>query len=135
GRHRFRVPDDAGALGAQMRAASGRKLVVARAAIVVGESPLGGDEPPLFHAMQRVVERALLDVEVAAGPRFEPAGDLGAVHRTPGERFQDEDVEGALEERTVGGHSVSPESLGATLPRCAKVVKTSSTRAGIAIPS
>src|SRR5204862_7862217 len=112
----FGVADEAGALGAQVRAAGGGELVIARAPVVVGKSPLGSDECPFFHAMERVVEGALLDIEMAAGARLEPRRDLRAVHGAPGECLQDEDVERPLEERAVlRSHNVSPESLEATM--------------------
>jgi hypothetical protein len=48
--------------------------------------------------MERWVERAFFDLQSLVGNPANPAGDLEAMHRTPGQRFENEDVEGALEE-------------------------------------
>src|SRR5207249_3881075 len=105
-----------------MRSAGGGELVVARAPVVVGEVPLGADEAALFHPVEGVVQRAVVDVEAAAGTLLEPGGDFGAVHRAPRQGFEDEDVERPLQERRAVAHcNVSPESLGATWRRLGRV--------------
>src|SRR5437868_650679 len=72
--------------------------------------------PRRTKSSERVVEGALLDIEMAAGARLEPRRDLRAVHGAPGECLQDEDVERPLEEGAVlRSHNVSPENLGATM--------------------
>src|SRR5665213_472571 len=81
-------------LGAPTR----RHLVVARAAVGLRHAPFGLDERALCHAMERLEERGVHDVHLAAGAFLEPARDFEAVHRPPGEGLEDENVEGAFEQ-------------------------------------
>ena len=70
------------------------------------------NEPLPFQAVERLVERAVLDPEAPAGLVLEPGRDLEPVHGAPGQRLEDEDVEGALEEgQGSGGGSGSQQSL------------------------
>jgi len=52
---------------AQLPATSRRQPVEARAAIVVGDAPIGVEQALLFETIQRGIERALLDGEGTFG--------------------------------------------------------------------
>ena len=106
--HHLRVAEPSRGLGAEVRAPGGRHAVVPRAPVVLGDAPLGGDEPALFHAVKGVVERAVVDVERAAGVVLEPGGDLEAVHGSPGECLEDEHVQRAFDERERVGGRLTP---------------------------
>ena len=55
-------------------------------------------------SVERVIERAVVDVERAAGVVLEPGRDLEPVHGAPGERLEHEHVERAFDEgELVGG--------------------------------
>jgi len=76
-----------------------RQPVVFGAAIVFGVAPEGGDPTFVFHAMQAREEGAGLHVEGATSDLFNSAGDAEAVHFTGDQGFEDEHVEGALQQR------------------------------------
>src|SRR5262245_15262793 len=78
------------------RAAFLRQLVVLGAAVVVGGAPLRLDPAAALEAMERRVQRALLDVEGRAGDLVEAFRDSPAVLRLEGHGLQDEEVECAL---------------------------------------
>jgi hypothetical protein len=108
--HRLGVAEPARGLGAEVGASRRGGAVVARTAVVRRDAPLRLDEAALLHAMQRLIEGAVVDIQRSAGPLLEPRGDLEAVHRTPGERAEHEHVERSLDERQLVGraHPVSP---------------------------
>src|SRR5262245_53162881 len=95
--------DEALALGPEKRSAGGRESVVARASPVLRYPPLGGDELPLFHAVKCLQQGGVIDDDAFVGSLLEPGRDLERVHGRPGERLENEDVEGAFQE----GHGVS----------------------------
>src|SRR6185437_1940781 len=95
-------------LGAEVRAPLPRQPIVSRAATVVGHAPVGSKERPLLEPTQRLHERAVFYLELAGGARIEPPRDLERVHRCPGQRFEDEDVECAFDERHWGSTGESP---------------------------
>jgi len=78
----------------EVRLTGRREVVVARAAIVLGDAPHGADESSLLETIERLIERAIDELEVAPGGLLEPIGDLEAVHRAPAERLEHEDIEG-----------------------------------------
>src|SRR5256885_2346535 len=53
------------------------------------------------HAVEGGVERSLLDAQHVVGGGFDPAGDAVAVHRAPGQRLEDEELDGSLEEAGI----------------------------------
>ena len=108
--HRFGVSAPGGFFGLELAAAGGGERVVARAPVVLGQSPLGGDEAGALEAMECFVEGRVFDFEDAVGALVDPSRDGVAVHRAPGERSEHEDVERALEQvhRLCGHSSVSP---------------------------
>ena len=102
-RERIEMVDEALGFGAEVIASGRCKAVVARAASVLRDAPFSNDELPFLHAVKRLEQSSIVDENATGGLRFEPRGDLECVHRGPGERFENEDVEGAFEKR----HGVS----------------------------
>src|SRR5439155_6325919 len=96
------VVDQLCRLGPQVCPPGWLEPVVSRASRVFRDAPLGRDQLPRLHAVQRLEERSVLDGETSPGPILEPTGDLEAVHRTPRESFENEDVERSLEQRHFG---------------------------------
>ena len=90
----------------QALSAGGGERVVARAPVVVRRPPLGVDQALTIQPMERLIERGVLDGEVAVGAFVNQRRDAVAVHRPGGQDAQDQQVEGALQERKrFGGHS------------------------------
>src|SRR6185437_14653897 len=90
----------AGALGVQLTAAGGGEAIVTGAAAVFGGAPAGGDPAGGLHAVQRGVERPLLDPQEIAGDLVDVLGDAEAVHaflRAALQGVQHQQVERALE--------------------------------------
>ena len=101
-----------GGLRAELFPALRGELVVLGFAIVLGKPPFGLEQSAFLHAVERGVERALLDLESLVGGLADPRRDGVAVARTPGEGLEDEEVERALEEVEIDGRPrVSPEML------------------------
>src|SRR4051794_23410967 len=67
-RHRRGILDPALRLSLEVGASSGRELVIARAATVLRLAPVGVYGATLLEPDERVVERPILDAELAAGP-------------------------------------------------------------------
>ncbi len=88
--HRLGLDSQGGAPGA-------REPVVAGTPVIPGHAPLRRDEFALFHAMQRLEQRRIHDIQPAARSLLEPADDLEAVHRPPRERLEHEDIQGSFE--------------------------------------
>src|SRR5690242_11289300 len=57
----------AGRLEAKLLSTLRRQLIKFRPSVVLGDSPLGLEPAPLFHAVEGGVERALFDVERVVG--------------------------------------------------------------------
>ena len=55
--------------------------VVARAAVVDGDAPLGADEPLLLEAIEGRIERPLPELQHVLRPLLDAFGDAPAVHR------------------------------------------------------
>jgi len=98
--------------GAELAATGGGEAVETGFAVVVGFAPLAGDEALVFEAVERGVERALLDGKLFAGDLLDAEQDAIAVERAKGDRFEDEHVEGALHEVELVGHGVLLDDLG-----------------------
>ena len=64
-----------------------RPLVVSRvvlgAAVVLREVPVGVDEPAVLHAVERRIERAVVDLQHVVGRGPNPLRDAEPVHRRP----------------------------------------------------
>jgi hypothetical protein len=71
--------------------------VVARAAIVHGGLPGALDPAAMLEALQRGIERSLIDVESSAGDLLNAESDSPAVHWLEGEGLEDEEVDAAAE--------------------------------------
>ena len=67
-------------------------------AVFLGVAPFGVEPALLFHAMERGIEGAFFDLELVACGLLDPAENGESVHRSPGERLEDEQVEGAADE-------------------------------------
>src|ERR1041385_7051912 len=107
GRHHPGVAPPADRLLAELLPPRGGQLVELRLAIGVGDAPLLRQEPAPLQAVERGVERALLDRQHLVGALADPAADGVAVERTPAHRLEDEEVEGAgVEIRTGHGWSL-----------------------------
>jgi len=75
----------------------------------VDDYPYGGGAgmvlkpDPFFEAVESLVEGGVFDGQDVVGALTDPAGDGVAMHRFPGQRFEDQDVERSLEEVHVRG--------------------------------
>src|SRR5262245_26136427 len=72
------------------------EVVILGSAVVLGDTPLRFDPSFARHAIERGIERAFLDAEDVVGGGLDPAGDAIAVHRSPRQRFEDQQFDGAL---------------------------------------
>src|SRR5581483_6397853 len=96
-------------LVAQLAPPGGRQLVETRPAIVLGKAPAGLHASRALEAMERLVERRVLDFDDAVRALANPARHRVAVHLTPHERAQHEHVEGTLQQiEGFRGHRYSP---------------------------
>src|SRR4051812_52258 len=78
--------------------AGGSELVEACAPVVLRRSP-GRFEPAAFdQAVERRIERSLIDLEHAARELLDALADSPAVHRFERDGFEDEEVEGPLQD-------------------------------------
>jgi len=76
-----------------------------RFAVVVGGAPAGGDPALLLEAEQGSVDGAFVQFQNVLADLLDAAGDAEAVLRAEGvERFEDHEVEGALEDVGFFGH-------------------------------
>ena len=83
--------------------------VVARPAVVLGDPPLRVDPALPLHALERRIQRALLDREHVARHGLDPLGQPPPVHRLQRERAQHEELERALQ--NVGAVCAHSDSL------------------------
>jgi len=95
---RLGVPRPRGGSGDELSSAGGRQRVVLGSSVGVRQPPFAGDPFLLFEPMEGMVERAFLDLERSAGDILDPSSDGVPVSWPPGERLEDEHVEGAFEE-------------------------------------
>jgi hypothetical protein len=85
-----------GVLGVELAAAGGGQRVETRAAVFGGGAPGSGDPLFLEEALERGIERAMLDLEGVAGGLLDEFGDGVTVHRSPAKGAEDDEVECAL---------------------------------------
>src|SRR5438067_721251 len=85
----------------QPAAAGGAQAIELRGAVVLRESPLRLDEPLPLEAVQGGVERALADDQRRIRGLLDPLDDAIAVAWSPGERLEDQQVEGAAHQADV----------------------------------
>src|SRR3954467_8068675 len=76
--------------GLQLLAAGARQLVVLGIAVVVRRGPPRLDPAAALEAMQRRVERSLLNLDDARGDLVEPLGDRPAMLRFERQGLEDE---------------------------------------------
>jgi hypothetical protein len=81
----------------------GGELVVLRLASVLSGVPLGGDPAAILQAFERGVERARIHLEHVLGDLLNALSDPPPVHRSEGDRLEDEHVQGSLDDVTVFG--------------------------------
>src|SRR5919106_2041759 len=75
-------------------------------AVVLGRAPFRGDQPLLFHSVQRGIERAFFDPEDVFGQLVDASGDAVAMVGPGAEAFEDEEVERALQKvDAADGHA------------------------------
>src|SRR5262249_40897158 len=86
-----------GGLGHELFAASARERVEARAAGVLRSAPFGGDPLACFEALQRGVERAMLDEQLVTGGLLNGSRDTLAMLWPEDQSSEDEKVKRALE--------------------------------------
>jgi hypothetical protein len=96
-------PIPVGALLVELLTAEPGERIEAGLASSVGRGPFSCEPAALFEAMERGIERALLDLQDVAGHLLQALRDGVAVDRAEGDDFQDEDVERALEQVGFGG--------------------------------
>src|SRR5688500_7706768 len=80
----------------ELRAARRRQPVVARAAVVLRRPPEGGDPAAILEAMERRVERSVLDLQHVFGSLRDGVSDGVAVRRPDRQRLEDEEIERTL---------------------------------------
>src|SRR5689334_18463442 len=104
-------------LGGELAPAGGGELVELRLAISLRVSPLCSEPSLLLHAMERGVERAFGDLQALSGDLLNPAEHGEAVHGTPAQGLEDEEVEGAAKEVEIrighGGPEAEPRTARA----------------------
>src|SRR5437867_6800739 len=97
-----------GPLGRELTASVAGNAVVLGAAVVVGGSPVRGDPATVLEPMECGVERTLIDLEHVPRELLDPLRDAPAVHRLERDGFEDEEVEGPLEDvRGWEAHGIS----------------------------
>src|SRR5206468_3148592 len=77
---------------------AGRQRVILRLATIVGLAPFRLDQSLMFEAVQRRIQRPLLDLELVAGNLLDAQQYAVAVKRSEGDRLQDQKVECSLQE-------------------------------------
>src|SRR5260221_11144678 len=93
--------------------AGGGERVVARAAVVLGRTPLRLHEPLAVETVEGLVEGRVLDGEVARGHVADHAGDAVTMARARGQGAEDKEVERSLDERQWRkGHGYPLDRVG-----------------------
>ena len=83
--------------GLEASAAGARELVEPGAALGFRLAPFGRKPAGLFHAVEGREKRSSFDLECSVGDLGDATRDAHAVHLIERERFQDQEIEGALE--------------------------------------
>src|SRR3954470_7028647 len=91
------VPTNLGDLAPQLLSTGRREMVVLRSAIVLGHAPFTRDQSTPLQAMERLIERRVGDAEHAVASPLNELRDAVPLHRLPGRRLQDQDVDRPLE--------------------------------------
>src|SRR5262245_2990088 len=85
-------------LGSELLATGLSQFVIFCAAIVLRSSPLGFDPTLLLHAIERRIERTLLDFQDLVGRLLNPLCNLVSVQRPARERSQNEHRQSPLQQ-------------------------------------
>ena len=101
GRDRGGQPLPAGGFAFQLRATRPGQRIVFGAAVVVALAPFGRNPALLFEAVEGRIQRALLDLQDFVGHLPDALCDGPAVPGSKRKGFEDQQIEGALNE--VGG--------------------------------
>src|SRR5215510_11594109 len=88
--HRFAQPFPVRSLGSELLATGLRQFVIFCTAIVLRSSPLSFDPALFLHAIERRIERSLLDFQDVVGGLLNPLNDFVSVQRPARERSQNE---------------------------------------------
>src|SRR5690348_7815892 len=95
----FRQPPPIAGFFRELFAAGGGELVEARTSIVVGNAPLGTHPTRGLEALERRIERSVIDEQRALRRVLNRERDTVPVVRSEREGAQDQKIECALEER------------------------------------
>ena len=107
-RHRAGQPIPIRFLAGQLLAALRRQLIELRLSPVARLAPLRFEPAALLQAVQRGIERALLDLQNFLGNLPDSLGDAVPVNRTKRDNLQDQQVQCSLQEiRLFDGHTFS----------------------------
>ena len=82
--------------GFELLAPGFREFVVFRAAVVIGGAPAGLDPAAAFEAMQRRIQRALLNLQNLARDLMEALGNAPAVLGAEGESSENQEIQSSL---------------------------------------
>src|SRR5689334_22421845 len=104
-------------LAPQLLSACGREMVVLRLAVVLGNAPLAGDQPSALETMEGLVERRVGHAKHAVAPLLYELCDAISVHRLPGQRLEDQDIDGPLEQIERLRHAVSTHIVWGRMSR------------------
>src|SRR6185369_753790 len=105
---RVRQPVPGGQLLLELRAAVRGQRIHLGLAAGLRLAPRGSDPGLLLEAVESGVERALLHAQHVGGDLFDPLGDRPAVHGPQGDRLEDQEVEGSLNEVVWFAHEWIP---------------------------
>jgi len=94
----------------ELLAAGGGQPVVFRFAIIFRGSPKGCEPSAILQAVEGWIERALFDLQEFAGTVFNDFGDGLAVGGAGGQDFEDQHVQGALENVALGFRGLSHDA-------------------------
>src|SRR5262245_42300296 len=97
-RYRSRKAVPALRLSAQLLPTGLRELVGLHPAVRIGQPPLRSHEATCLETMERGIERSFFDEQVRRCDLLDPPGDAVPVHRSPAERFEDQDPKRSLKE-------------------------------------
>src|SRR5439155_26114690 len=94
--------------------ARARETIVLRVAMILRRAPLALDPSLLLEALERGVERSLIDVEHTPRELLDALADAPAVHRLERQCLEDEQIERSAE--NVGGRIAAGRHRSSFLP-------------------
>ena len=95
----------------------GREAIVFCPAVVVGHAPLSLNPILLLEAVERRIERSLIDLKHILRNMLDTLRDTPAVHRTESQGLQNQEIQGPLQQITLGFlHSPSNCSQDTVIP-------------------